>query len=413
MLAHSVFFETLASINDETAPDWRSTVAGLVVLRLIDDWIDAGAQIVTTDITGLRAIRESVNAVSEGEPIRSILHGLVDALEQAETAIITCLTPHLIAYGRALNLGGKWPLSKDVFNTLLKRADAINDDDTCLSSAMELGMVTTRTGEYDDSDAAYAIAEEKAVHLNNLAGQLGARLGCAFNVLARGNLPKADELIGEIIAAAEQNRISRVLSDALQARAHLRALRKDYVSAIRFGYSALEFTDYTTGKDRILANIAASFAELGHLSAARNTHLLVAATTQDVWVRHQTLMNLMEIAIWEAQEPAFHQYRQALADAQFTPEMQVYFHWYSGRGFKAFGDSEKAGLELERAFQLANSYSFNQLRLSIEEEIEKTSSPIVSQPTQEWGTELQEIATAISNMRQLAEAEIHKTWASV
>jgi len=125
MIAHVVYFETLASISDETSPAWKSTVAGLVVLRLIDDWLDAGAQIVTTDVTGLRAIRDTIGAVSEGDPIRSILNGAVDTLEHAETASIRAIAPNLMAYGRALHHVGKWALAKDVFATILRRAQEV------------------------------------------------------------------------------------------------------------------------------------------------------------------------------------------------------------------------------------------------------------------------------------------------
>ena len=59
---------------------------GLIVLRLVDDWITMGPHVVTTDVTGLRAVRETVEAVSEGQPTRSILSGIIDSIVQAESA---------------------------------------------------------------------------------------------------------------------------------------------------------------------------------------------------------------------------------------------------------------------------------------------------------------------------------------
>ncbi len=405
MLAHVVYFETLASIDDELVPAWKATAAGLVVLRLIDDWLDAGAQIVTTDVTGLRAIRDAVAAVSEGDPIRSILNGTVEAIANAETSSIGIVASHLMAYGRALHYAGQWGLAKDVFTTLMRRAEDVDDSETLIHAALRLGFVTRRKGEHEESEAAYMVAEEESLSAKNWEGQTRARLGIAQNAIDRGNLPKADELLEEVVSTARTHKLDAVMADALQDRARLHHNRGDFAGAVRFGYSALEFAQDLSSRDRILGDVAASFAELGNWTAAKDAHLIVAATTQEEWLRQQTLINLMDIAILEKQEIAFHQYRRTLADCSFQPLMQAYFHLYTGKGYRTFENFTKAGKEFDRAIEIATQFNFHQLAHSAEAEAAKTDVASVQKAPQEWSNELKEIASAIGNLRELTQAE--------
>ena len=60
MLAHTAYFESLASVEDEASQEWKSTLAGLVVLRLVDNWLELGTQVVTTEVTGLQEQYETL-----------------------------------------------------------------------------------------------------------------------------------------------------------------------------------------------------------------------------------------------------------------------------------------------------------------------------------------------------------------
>jgi len=401
MLAHLVYFETLASIEDNDTPAWRSVAAGLVVLRLIDAWLDCGPQVVTTDITGLRAIRDSIDAVPAGDPVRTILGGLVNTLEGAELASVTPLASQLLAYGRALHYAGQWPLAKDVFETTLRRARDVHNSEITIHSALRLGFVTRRLGDLEASDAAYHIADAEAKRAKNVEEHLNSQLGLAKNIIARGNLPAGDEVLQSVVASAEKHGLNTVLSNALHDRAHLCHTRKDFSQAVRLGYSALEFAPDALARDRILGDIAAAFAELGHLGAARDAHLIVAATTQEEWLRHQTYVNLMEIAIREGHEPSFHNYRRALATADLQPYMRTYYHLYAGQGYRAFGHPANAAAEFEEAMSIAGAHNLNQLQMMAEAELARMDSQDITPVRGEWPNDLWEIASAIEEMREL------------
>ena len=59
MLRHLAFFEELGKM-DETDASWRSVSAGLVVLRLVDNWIADGATKSRVDSWGVSAVREAI-----------------------------------------------------------------------------------------------------------------------------------------------------------------------------------------------------------------------------------------------------------------------------------------------------------------------------------------------------------------
>ncbi|HEY5061513.1 MAG TPA: hypothetical protein VII52_08270 [Gemmatimonadaceae bacterium] len=59
MLRHLAFFEELGTM-DENDARWRSVSAGLVVLRLVDNWIADGAAKSRVDSWGVSAVREAI-----------------------------------------------------------------------------------------------------------------------------------------------------------------------------------------------------------------------------------------------------------------------------------------------------------------------------------------------------------------
>src|SRR5689334_8408800 len=75
-MRHLAFFEALAA-TDESDPSWRALSAGLVVMRLVDDWVDAGFATISNESWSVIAVRESISEV-ETTPLRRILSAIVD-----------------------------------------------------------------------------------------------------------------------------------------------------------------------------------------------------------------------------------------------------------------------------------------------------------------------------------------------
>ena len=122
MLRHVAFFEELGKL-DECNPDWRSVSAGLVVMRLVDRWVEDG--IVATDGWGASAVRESVASIPATTPLQRILASIVERISGATRVDMRALTPRLMAYGQALEYDAKWHLAIDVYETIINHADPV------------------------------------------------------------------------------------------------------------------------------------------------------------------------------------------------------------------------------------------------------------------------------------------------
>src|SRR5712664_3071751 len=111
---HLPFFTELAALDDREA-EWRSVSAGLVVLRLVDAWIEEGAASVAADGWGVRSVEAVIEEMPPGRPARALLGSVVAALKTSSTGEMHAIAPRLMAYARALEFDAKWTLAADVF----------------------------------------------------------------------------------------------------------------------------------------------------------------------------------------------------------------------------------------------------------------------------------------------------------
>ena len=141
MLRHLAFFEELAKTK-ETDTNWRSTSAGLVVLRLVDQWMAARPG--DSASWSITAVRDAVAEIEETTPIRRILASVVEAIAEPESSI-SAVIPRLMAYAKALEYDARWALAADVYRTVLRHADSVADADVSggTTSSSRLGAASS------------------------------------------------------------------------------------------------------------------------------------------------------------------------------------------------------------------------------------------------------------------------------
>ena len=115
---HLPFFTELASL-EERDPSWRAVSAGLVLLRLVDAWIEEGPAVVAADGWGVRSVAASLEEMPVGLPARAILMSALETLSVARAGDMHAVAPRLMAYARSLDLDAKWALAADVYHTVL------------------------------------------------------------------------------------------------------------------------------------------------------------------------------------------------------------------------------------------------------------------------------------------------------
>jgi len=367
-IRHLAFFEALGALEEDSV-DWHATTAGLVVLRFVDSWFDEGAHIAAADAWGLNAVRDAVAAMATGDPARTILGGVVDAVAMAKRADFSVVATRLSAYGRALHFDAKWRLAADVYETLLTYAHPIDESDVYINASMQLGYCLRMLGEFDQAAVAYADAGRIATSMGDVVGILRARIADARLSMSRGNLPRAEEILDDTIARATSESLHDVAGLALHERSIVAYDRGDFQRSIRFAYDALPKLSGQSARDRVLVDIAASFLELGVISAARDAFLVLAATAQEQYVRWTATLNLLELSVLDTNEPRFESYRRELGSVELPVNLEVAYHLQSGKGYGAFARWDRAERSLTRAIELAAKHRLNQLLFSAEESL--------------------------------------------
>jgi tetratricopeptide (TPR) repeat protein len=404
-LRHLAFFEELAAL-DESDAEWRSVSAGLVVLRLVDAWMEEGPHVVTADAWGLRGVRAAIEEMDGGVPARALLGSVVDAMEASAVADMSAVAPRLLAYAQALEYDARYALSADVYRAVIAHTHPVEESDIAVTAHLHLGACLRTSGNRTAAAEAYRVAGEIAHATDDVVGVLRARIGDARIAIERGNLPRAEELLDQTIADSERAGLEDVRSRALHDRAGVAFFRKEYEHSIRFAYAAMNTTTSSRERDRILNDLATAFKQLGVLSAARDAYLVLTVTAQEQFTRWIATMNLMDIAARDGSETLFERYRRELADAALPPFLAADYYVTASEGYQRLGRTELAYGNLQRALAVATEHQFNQVIFYVEEALQRASVPTpITRPVEpQPSDEVQAIAGAIRRMRELAGA---------
>jgi tetratricopeptide (TPR) repeat protein len=402
-LRHLAFFEELAAL-DEGDAEWRSVSAGLVVLRLVDAWMEEGPHTVTADAWGLRAVRVSIEEIEDGTPVRAVLGSIVDAMEASAVADMSAVAPRLLAYGRALEYDGRAALASDVYRAVIAHTHPVEEADIATAAHLQLAACLRVSGNLGAAGEAYRVAAEIANAGNDIVGVLRARIGDAKIAIDRGNLPRAEQLLDATIADSAGSELAEVRSMALHDRAGVAFFRGDYERSIQFAYEAMNTTTSARERDRILNDLATAFVRLGVLSAARDAYLVLTVTAQEQWTRWVATLNLMDIAAREGSEPLFERYRRELADVALPPFIAADYYVTASEGYQRLGRIDLACAHLERALAVATEHQFNQVVFYVEEALRRVGTAPATRQLNDLSPsgEVQEIAGALRRMRELA-----------
>jgi tetratricopeptide (TPR) repeat protein len=403
-LPHFVFFEALAQEESEDTPEWRTTSAGLLTLRHFDAWVLDSPRRGCEDSWGSRLVRKRVEEIPPGRPIRALLTSILDAMRSKTCAGPSAVAPRLMAYARALQFEAKWSLAADVYGTVISYSDATADPDLVISAHMQLGACLRVLARWEEAVGAYAVAGLVAEGIGDVMGVLRARIAEANLATDRGNLPLAEEILDDTIYRAAEPELIEVRSIALQDRAAVAHHRGQYNTAIEMAYTALGGMPNQASRDRVLADIAAMFSEIGLYSAARDANLVLAATAQEQYTRWVATINLLEIAAVDHMEPAFEMYRRELDDAELPAALSAHYHYYVALGYQRFGREGDARREFERAIAIASAHHVNQIVINAEQGLAtlQAGTRVTSSTPWESSTVVTEIASAIREMRTLA-----------
>ena len=372
-LPHRAYIEALADAPEGSA-SWHAIVAGYAALQLFESWMDGGLGATAPNMLDVRHVRRYVDAIPELHPGRHCLAQLVDGIDAA-TAYDGVEPPSsqrtdvgrvLASYAKLLQYEAHWGLAADVHATLVEFAQRTNDVPRMLDAMLMRGYGLRMQGRFDEATDAYASLRAAATAANDVRYRLESYLSDAKIAMDRGNFPGARDLLDRTIAEARQSECWSVVSKGLAERARVAVVQRDHELALGCLYEALELTPDAAARDRILSNIALTFAEMGLRQAARDAALLVAATAQDRSTRLTALVNLMDLAHQDGRELVFEQYRRDLAREELAPYLLVTYLETCVTGLRAFGRHAEALHAAERMLEVAELHGLNEFVLRAE-----------------------------------------------
>lgn len=406
-LRHLSFFEALGR-DVPNSPEWRDASAGLVVLRLFDQWVESDYTLSPTDLWGWTAVRDAVYQMGATSPARTILEGIVAEIRIGgrDGGYAAGVVSRLVAYGRALSFEGRFDLAADVFQTIADHAERSQPDIT-IDATMQLGYCFRVLGHFDEATDAYSRAGAMATVHGDRPKQLRARIAGANVCIDLGNLPSAEAVLDDVIARAQADDLTEVRGIALHDRADVAYRRKEYPRAVHILHQALGVLREPRARDRALSDLATYFIVLGMRDAARNALLIVAHTAREQYSRWVATINLLEIAGLDRSEPVFEQYRRELADVELPPALRTNYLLYAGLGYMQFDRLDAARAALSEAMAHATRFRLNQLAFEVEEaqaqlERGERSAVKLEVPAFEPSEELRHVAQEIATLRYTA-----------
>jgi tetratricopeptide (TPR) repeat protein len=409
-LPHRAYIEALADAPEGSAA-WHAIVAGYAALQLFESWMEGGIGTAVPSMLEVRRVRRYVDVVPVTHPGRRCLTHLVDCIEAM--SVDSDLEPierrlevgrGLAAYAKALQFEAQWGLVADVHGTIVEFAQRTNDVARMLDSMLMRGYGLRMQGRLREASEVYAALRTAAIAVGDERYRLESQLSDAKVAIDRGNVPLARDLLDRTIDEARRGECTVVVSKALTDRARIAAMQGDHDLALACSYEALELASEATDRERILSNIALTFAQMGLRDAARDAALIVAATAQDRNTRLTAMVNLMELAHQQGHELVFEQYRRSLAREELTPYLQAVFLETCAEGFSAFGRASEARHAAQRMLALAERHGLNEFVIKSESLLRAAgkppSEPIIA--TRSLTAQTSTIARAIAEMRSAA-----------
>jgi tetratricopeptide (TPR) repeat protein len=332
-------------------------------------------------------------------------------LEEVTTrrAIDDTVSVALLAYGRALDYEAAWGLAIDVFSTVAKLTRPEKNPKLAVEAHVLVGGAARRNGDWEISARAYSQAAYIADTLGDRQGVLTVQVGIANTYMAKGNLPQAQTILDDVLVQARDQELPQVQAIALHSRAALAHHKGDNSEGVKLAHEALSLTTTAAERDSVLEDIAAMFTALGLRDAARDAHLILAATARNKMVQATGTINLMELAAVDGMSEAFDSYARELASARLSPWLRAHYLLYLGEGMNQLGRRDASEDALKEAISFADANQIHQVSfkaqvaLSAVRAIPPSSKPFVAPPT--WVPE--EVSTAVramSEMRKTAEA---------
>lgn len=366
---HLAFFRA-ASAEPEGSTEYKTLLAGLLVMRLLDKWrsrVDGDRELKFHEFV---AVKRTVESIADS-PVRRILADLVNTISAFTDGSADTRVPKLIAYAQLLEHDARYDPSADVYLTAIELTT--NDRELLPLCYQRAGVCLRKLGFIDRAAELYRTGLAVAAENGDQFWSLRLRMSTARIEFHKGDLPEAERQLDAIIADADTLE-SPAAAEARHERGQVAYARDQDALAAEYFYAAMK--TYLDPQKKLLAmhDLASTLVDLGHLQYAKTAlsaiHNSANATTE---LRHHAALNLMRIAVLSGEQVKYDQLRRELAEARLTGHQRAHYHVFVGQGYLKFGEAARAREEFAEALLVAEQHRVYKVLIDAEELLKATN----------------------------------------
>lgn len=375
-LPHLAYFKALAKETSEHNSIWRSTLAGLVAVRLVDAWADG----VPLPAAGLRALERAINMMDvdapERAPLRQLYEGLLAESAGRRTHGEPVVLTKIRLYVDALWHAAEWHLAIDVCRTAIEHAMTPAERATTPALYDRLGNCLRAIGEADKALQAFETGRAMCAY-SDVESDLYLRISEANLEEQRGNSAVAERLLDEVLVDAAGGALPNVLARANHDRGAIAYHRDDDRAALSYYFIALGLYDSDVGRDRVLADIALVIFELGLRDDARDAFRKLETHSVEPVQRWTATINLMRIATLDGDERCFSECREKLCAVRLSARLRAHYELSIAEGCLRFDQLGSARRAWHRAQEVVQRHRIHEL----DQRLAKAQDELVEQGT--------------------------------
>jgi len=255
-LPHAVFLRRLAGAPSASAADARVSQGAFLALRLVDLLEDAQPLYADAFHYQHAATERSCRDLPADDVEAAHLVGLVrSAADAFQERDVRLALPALLAYAHHLEDVLHLDQALDVLETATRVGGERLGSSDAIAVRLRMARVLRKLNAFDDADVLYAEARVLAANAGDRSSELLSRIGRAYTVLGRGNLPEAEQHLHEILRDAEASRDRRNQALAHQGLGVVLSTGGRPADAIPHTWRAFESFEDELSRTRVLADL--------------------------------------------------------------------------------------------------------------------------------------------------------------
>ena len=372
---HIAFFRA-ASAETEGSPEYKTLLAGLLVLRLLDKWrarVEGDRDLKFQEFI---AVKRTVESIAQ-TPVQRILSELVNTISAFADGSADTRVAKLIAYAQLLEHDERYDPSADVYLTAIELST--RDTELVPLCYQRAGVCLRKLGQIDRAGELYRDGFAVALANGDHFWALKLRLSMGLLEMHKGDLPEAERQLDAVIADADALQ-SPVAAEARHERGTVAYARDQDALAAEYYYAAVKGYADPEMKRRVMHDLATVLADLGHLDGARTTlSAIYNATDARPDTAHHAAVNLMRIAVLAGEQIKFDKLRREIADMRLNGYTRAHYHVFVGQGYLKFGEPSRAREEFAQALIVAEAHHVYKILIKADELLKAT--PDVPPPT--------------------------------